>query len=131
MVGDTISNIIISLKNAQRAKHETVTFAHTNMTLSVLEAIKKNGFVGDIQKTGKDLKKKLVVTLKYEEDGTPAITDVKRVSKQSRRMYQGYKDIKPVRNGYGRSILSTPQGVISDTEAIKSKIGGEVLFRIW
>jgi len=130
MVGDTISNTIISLKNAQRAKHETVTFAYTKMTHSVLEAIKKNGFIGEIEKTGKDLKKKLIVTLKYE-DGAPAITDVKRMSKQSRRMYLGYKNIKPVRNGYGTSILSTPQGVMSDKEAIKSKIGGEVLFKMW
>jgi len=130
MVGDTISNIIISLKNAQRAKHETVTFRHTNLTQAVLEAIKKNGFIGNIEKTGKDLKKKITVALKYE-DGMPAITDVKRASKQSKRMYLGYKDIKPVRNGYGISIISTPQGVMSDREAIKSKIGGEVLFKMW
>lgn len=130
MVGDTISNIIISLKNAQRAKHETVTFAFTQLTQSILEAIKKQGYVLSVEKTGKDLKKKLIVTLKYE-NGVPAITDVKRMSKQSKRTYLGYKDIKPVRNGYGIAILSTPQGILSDKESIKSKIGGEILFTMW
>lgn len=130
MVGDTISNTIISLKNAQKAKHETVTFAYSKMTMSVLEAIKKHGFVSNVEKTGKDLKKKIIVTLKYE-DGAPAITDVKRMSKQSKRMYLGYKDIKPVRNGYGILALSTPQGILSDKEAIKAKVGGEILFTMW
>ena len=130
MVGDTISNTIISLKNAQKAKHTTVTFSYSKMTMSILEAIKKHGFVSQVEKTGKDLKKKIIVTLKYEE-GAPAITDVKRISKQSQRMYVGYKDIKPVRNGYGMVILSTPAGILSDKEAIKSKIGGEILFTMW
>lgn len=130
MVGDTISNTIISLKNAQKAKHATVTFSYSKMTLSILEAIKKHGFVSQVEKTGKDLKKKIIVTLKYE-DGVPAITDVKRISKQSQRMYVGYKDIKPVRNGYGIVVLSTPAGILSDKEAIKSKIGGEILFTMW
>ncbi len=130
MVGDTISNLIISLKNAQKAKHTTVTFAYSKMTMSILESIKKHGFVTSIEKTGKDLKKKVIVTLKYE-DGAPAITDVKRISKQSQRMYVGYKDIKPVRNGYGMVVLSTPAGILNDKEAIKSKIGGEILFTMW
>jgi small subunit ribosomal protein S8 len=130
MVGDTISNLIISLKNAQNAKHETMTFAYTKMILSILEVLKKAGFISDIEKTGKDLKKKVIVTLKYE-DNAPAITDVKRISKQSQRSYVGYKDIKPVRNGYGLAVLSTPLGILSDKEAIKSKVGGEILFTMW
>ena len=130
MVGDTISNIIISLKNAQKAKHEQVIFAYTNLTLAILETIKKEGFIGSIEKTGKDLKKKLVVTLKYEE-GAPAITDVKRISKQSKRMYIGYKDMKSVRNGYGITVFSTPEGIMSNKEASKKKVGGEILFTMW
>lgn len=130
MVGDTISNLIISLKNAQIAKHDSVTFADTKMNRAILDTLKKEGFVGDIDKTGKDLKKKLVVALKYE-DGSPAISEVKRMSKQSKRSYMGYKDIKPVRNGYGITVLSTPQGVLSDKAARKAKVGGEVLFKMW
>ena len=130
MVGDTISNIIISLKNAQKAKHADVTFSYSKIQLSVLEAIKKEGFISNVEKTGKDLKKKIIATLKYE-DGVPAITDVKRVSKQSKRMYVGYKDLKTVRNGYGITILSTPQGIMSNKQASKLKVGGEILFTMW
>lgn len=130
MVGDTISNLIISLKNAQKAKHTEVTFSYTKMKLAILEVLKKEGFIADIEKTGKDLKKKLIATLKYE-DGVPAITDVKRKSKQSKRMYVGYKDLKTVRNGYGITVLSTPQGVMSNKQASKLKIGGETLFTMW
>lgn len=130
MVGDTISNIIISLKNAQKAKHTEVVFSYTKMKQSILEVIKKEGFISDIEKTGKDLSKKLIVTLKYE-DGSPAITDVKRVSKQSKRMYVGYKDLKNIRNGYGITVLSTPEGIMSNKQASKSKVGGEILFTMW
>ena len=130
MVGDTISNLIISLKNAQKARHNEVVFSYSNMNLAILEVLKKEGFIADIEKSGKDLKKKLIVSLKYE-DGAPAITDVKRISKQSKRTYTGYKDIKSVRNGYGITVLSTPAGVLSNKQAAKSKVGGEILFTMW
>lgn len=130
MVIDTISNLIISLKNAGKARHTEVVLPFSKMSLSILETLKKEGFILDIEKTGKDIKKKLIVTLKYE-DGAPAITDVKRASKQSKRMYTGYKDIKTVRNGYGIAVLSTPEGVMSNKQAIKSKVGGELLFTLW
>lgn len=130
MVVDNISNLIISLKNAQIAKHDSVSVADTKMNRSILDVLKKEGFVADIEKAGKDLNKRLVVTLKYE-DGAPAISDVQRISKQSKRMYVGYKDIKPVRNGYGITVFSTPQGIFSDKGARKAKVGGEVLFKMW
>ncbi len=130
MVGDKISNLIISLKNAQNAKHDSLTVADTKMNAAILEVLKKEGFVGAIDKQGKDLKKKLVVALKYV-DGMPAITDVQRMSKQSKRTYAGYKDIKPVRSGYGITVFSTPQGVLSDKAAKKAKVGGEILFKMW
>lgn len=130
MVGDTISNIIISLKNAQKAKHAEVTFLYSNIKLAVLEVLKKEGFISQVEKSGKDIKKKITATLKYE-DGVPAITDVKRISKQSKRMYVGYKDLKSVRNGYGITVLSTPQGIMSNKQAMKLKVGGEILFTIW
>lgn len=130
MVGDTISNIIISLKNAQKARHNEVVFLYSNIKLSVLEVLKKEGFIANVEKTGKDLSKKIIATLKYE-DGAPAITDVKRISKQSKRMYVGYKDLKSVRSGYGITVLSTPQGIMSNKQASKLKVGGEILFTIW
>lgn len=131
MVGDTISNLIISIKNAQHAKHTKVEISYSKLKHAIAEVLKEEGFILDVEKTGKDIKKKLIIKLKYEDDKTPAITDVKRMSKQSKRTYVGYKDIKPVRNGYGIAVLSTPKGIMSNKKAIKEKIGGELLFTMW
>ena len=130
MVGDKISNLIIGLKNAYTARHSVYEAPFTKMNVSILEVLRKEGFVKDFEEKGKDLDKKLEVTLSYE-NGTPAISDLSRVSKQSRRVYVGYKDIKPVKNGYGISVISTPEGIMSNKEAIAKKVGGEELFKIW
>jgi len=130
MVGDKISNLIIGLKNAYNAKHTTFELPYTKMNESILEALKKQGFVSDFKQKGKDLKKELSVTLKYKE-GEAAVTDVRRVSKQSKRVYLGYRDIVPVRQGYGVTIISTPAGVMTGKEAKTKKLGGEELLKIW
>ena len=130
MVGDSISNLIIGLKNAYNAKHSIFQSPFTKMNVSILEVLRKEGFIKDFEEVGKDTQKRLDVSLRYE-DGTPAISNVERVSKQSRRIYVGYKDIKPVKNGYGIAVISTPEGVMSDKEAKEKKLGGEELFKIW
>lgn len=130
MVGDKVSNLIIGLKNAYIAKHNVFVSPYSKLNVSILETLRKEGFIKDFDQTGKDLDKKLEVSLKYE-NGTPAISDVSRVSKQSKRTYVGYKDLKPVKNGYGISVISTPQGVMSDKEAREKKLGGEELFKVW
>jgi len=130
MVGDRVSNLIIGLKNAGTADHKVASFPYSRLNHSILDVLKKEGFISDFEKEGKDLRKKLNVTLSYK-DGHSAITDLKRVSKQSRRVYLGYKDIRPVKNGYGISVISTPEGVMSDKEAKKKKLGGEELFKVW
>ena len=131
MVGDKISNLIIGLKNAYNAKHTIFESPYTKMNEAILNVLRKNGFILDFDIKGKDLNKRLEVTLKYEEDGTPAVSDIKRISKQSKRVYVGYKDVLPVKNGYGISVISTPDGIISNKDAKKKKIGGEELFKIW
>ena len=130
MVGDKISNLIIGLKNAYKAKHSIFELPYSRMSLSILEVLRKEGFIQDFEEKGKDLNKKLEVSLKYE-NGAPAISDVKRVSKQSKRSYISYKNIRPVRSGYGISVISTPEGVMSDKEAKIKKVGGEELFKVW
>jgi small subunit ribosomal protein S8 len=101
------------------------------MTEAILEVLKKEGFIADLEKKGKDIKKHIDVELKYFEDGEPAIHDVRRLSKQSKRVYKGAKEIHPVKNSYGIMVLSTPKGILSDKEARKQSIGGEALFIIW
>lgn len=131
MVIDPIANLINGLKNASSQKKETFSISYSKMKHGILEVLKKSGYVADFEKKGKDVSKRLEVTLKYRENGDPMIGEARRISKFSRRIYKGVNDIYPVRDGYGILVLSTPKGIISGKEARKIKVGGEALFEIW
>jgi len=130
MVIDPIANLINGIKNASLQGASTVSLPYSKVKHSILEVLKKEGYIEDFEKKGKDIKKRLNVNLKYTE-GDPVIKEVKRVSKQSQRIYKSVKDIHPVKNGYGMMVLSTPEGVMSDNEARKRRVGGEALFKVW
>jgi len=130
MVVDQISNLITSLKNASKAGKDSVKFTHTKLKAAILDTLVREGYLASVEKEGKGVAKTLVATL-TQKDNSPAIGGVKRVSKFSRRIYKGVNDIKPVKNGFGRLILSTPKGILSDKEARKINMGGEALFEIW
>ena len=129
MVVDNISNLITSLKNASAAGKDYLNVPATKMSISILNVLKENNFIADFSKKDKDAKT-IKVVLKYE-DNTPVITDVKRISKNSKRVYQSNKEIKNVRRGYGMAVISTPKGVMSGLDAREQKVGGELLFEIW
>lgn len=122
--------LLTQLKNAQAVKKESVKFPYSKMDEAVLEVLAKNKFIKNYEKKGRGVKKILDIDLRYE-DGIGAINGIKFVSKPSRRFYIGYKDVKPVKYGYGLVILSTPKGIMTGQESKKTKIGGEVLFKIW
>ena len=132
MVGDSISNLIISLKNASAAKKESLSVPYSKMKEAILVVLQKNDYIESFEVRGaeKASTKNLYVVLKYV-DGKPAITDVKRISKFSKRVYKGVHEIFPIRNGHGSTLFSTPSGIITDKEARKNKVGGEALFAIW
>ena len=130
MVVDQISNLITSLKNASKAGKDSVTFTHTKLKAAILDSLVREGYIVSVEKDGKGISKTLVATLANKEKSS-TIEGVKRVSKFSRRIYKGVNDIRPVKNGSGTLILSTPKGIISDKEARKNNIGGEALFEIW
>lgn len=118
------------------ARHETVTMPCSKVKESIAELLKKEGYVTSVEKKGKRVKKYLEIGLMYDKSGTgveltPKIKDLVRVSKSSRRVYQGFKDIVPAKHGYGVHVLSTPKGLMIDREAKKAKIGGEVMFKIY
>lgn len=127
---DAIANFIISLKNAGEASKESITVPFSNMTFSIAETLAKHGYIKSVSKKGKDTIKSMEVELAYE-DGNPKVKGVERVSKLSRRMYEKAKDIKPFMHGFGNAILTTPKGILTDKEAKKENVGGEILFRIW
>jgi small subunit ribosomal protein S8 len=131
MVGDKVSNLIISLKNASQVGKETVALPFTKHTQAILETLKREGYIADIATVDDGIKKTLKVTIKYGEDKKPVINDVQRVSKQSRRVYKQSKELFPIKNGYGLTVLSTPAGIMSGKAARKKNLGGEVLFHMW
>lgn len=122
--------MLIGIKNANRALRESVVFPHSKFTFAIAQKLSKEGFVGAITtKTRKGRPVFEVALLSTERQ--PKITDIERVSKLSRRMYAGFADVQPVKNGRGVLLLSTPKGILTDKEARKEHVGGEVLFSIW
>ena len=130
MVGDTIGDFIIRLKNAGAVGKTEVSVPHSKLRLAVAEKLIKSGYLASLREHGKKAQKTLIVTLKYE-DGTHAIRGVKRVSKPGRRLYTKVADIHKVKFGQGHLILSTPAGLLTNEEAKEQNVGGEQLFIIW
>ena len=127
---DSISNMLITIKNASLAGKETASFPASKLKYAIAECLKKEGYVTDVSKKAKLGTSVIEVALVYV-DKKPKITEVKRISKQSRRVYFGMKDIHRVRNGAGLLVLSTPKGILSGKDARKEQVGGEALFMLW
>jgi len=127
---DPISNFIIQIQNASLAGKATVTVPHSNLLLAIAELLVKKGYVKSVSKKGKKVQKFLEVEL-ATIDGRPRVSGVQRLSKPSKRLYRGHDEIYPVKQGYGTLVVSTPKGILSDDEARKEKVGGEILFTIW
>lgn len=131
MVNDPVADLITRLKNAGMVGHKSVLMPYSKMKEAIALTLKKSGFVGDVSHDGSGVKKVLIVTLAYEKDGSPRIKGVKRISKPGRRLYAGVKEIYPVKYGKGIMVLSTPRGILVDSEARKVRVGGETLFTMW
>ncbi len=127
---DSVANLIIKLKNAGAVSHESVTVPHTKLNLAILEKLAEKGYVKSFEVKGKGIERTIEVGLVYVS-GKPKIEDARRVSKLSRRVYEKSTNLRSVRRGYGLSIISTPKGILTDAEARKAHVGGEVLFQIW
>ncbi|MEX2013802.1 MAG: 30S ribosomal protein S8 [Parcubacteria group bacterium] len=127
---DTISNMIIQIKNAGSAGHDRVLVPYSKLKHSIAEALKKERFIKAVDTESQKGQKMLALGL-FVENRVPKIKGVKRISKPSRRVYKKYSDIRGVKSGYGALILSTSKGIMSGREAKKESLGGEALFQIW
>jgi small subunit ribosomal protein S8 len=127
MVTDVIGNFIIRIKNGNLAGKESVSAYTSKIKVSIADVLVRTGYIKSFSKNGNMID----VVLSYKSDKSPKITNVQRISKPSRRIYIKSEDIKPFKNGFGVTIISTPAGVLSNKEAVKQKIGGEILFKIW
>lgn len=126
MVNDPISDFLVRLKNASMVRKSTVVVPYSGMKHAIAKVLEKEGYLGAAAK--KDMT--LVVELSYA-DKRPKINGMKRISKPSRRMYLGVRDVRPIKRGHGLLVLSTPAGIVSGKEARDKRVGGEALFEIW
>ena len=131
-VNDPIGDMLTRIRNACMARHATVQVPASKMKLAIAEILKREGYIRDVNlQDDAGAKKNLVINLRYTPDRTPVIQGLKRVSKPGLRIYTACDDIPRVRSGLGVSILSTPKGVMSGSEAWQQRVGGEVLCYIW
>lgn len=131
MVGDTVGDFIIQLKNAGMVGKKQVSLPYSKLKHAIADTLVKEGYIAAADKQGKKVGKTLEVTLKYDTNGGHHIRGVKRVSKPGRRLYIKAAEIYPVKFGKGRMFLSTPAGILTGEEARKQNVGGEQLFIIW
>ena len=130
-ITDTIADLLTRIRNAISAKHETVEVPASNMKKSIVKILFDEGYISkfDIEEDGKQ--GKINITLKYMDNKKSAITGLKRVSKPGLRIYSDVENMPKVIKGLGIAIISTSQGIMTDREARKKNIGGEVLAFIW
>ena len=130
-VNDSTGDMIARIKNAAQRKRSKVITPASKMRERVLDVLQTEGYIRGysvVQRPGHF--PEFEIELKYFDD-EPVIAEIKRVSKPGRRVYSSIADLKPVKNGLGISILSTPKGVMSDTAAREANVGGEVLCRVY
>jgi small subunit ribosomal protein S8 len=130
-MNDPIGDMLTRIRNAQMRGKSTVSTPASKLRVWVLDVLADEGYIRGYEKTSSDDGHRAIeISLKYF-DGIPVIRELKRVSKPGRRVYLGVKDIPQVRQGLGVSIVSTPQGVMSDANARAKNVGGEVICTVF
>lgn len=127
---DPIADLLIRIKNAHMARQEQLLVPFSNVKKNIAEILQKEGYLESVVVTAANPFVQLDIKLRYVGK-TPALTDVKRLSKPGRRLYAPAKDIPRALGGYGITIISTSKGIMTDKEARKQNIGGELICQVW
>lgn len=128
---DPVSDLLTRIRNAHLAKHDRVDVPTSKLKAEICRILRDEGFIRNFKLVEQKPQSLLRIFLEYDENGTPAITHLRRISKPGRRVYRGADQIRPVLNGRGLGVVSTNLGVISDAQAREKRVGGEVLCEIW
>lgn len=127
---DPISDMLTRIRNASKLRHEEVTVPYSEFKIKVLDVLKQKGYVGDYEKTKQGKIDVIKVMLLYDNNESK-ISDLQRISKPSQRIYVNKRNIPKSKQGLGIMIISTPKGLMTDDEARKQRIGGELLCEVW
>jgi len=127
---DPITDMLNQIKNAQAVGKTDVSILMSKIKSEIANILSRENFIGEVKKTTKGSRKFLKISLKYD-NGIPAIAGFRRVSKPGQRIYEKAVEIKKVHGGFGISIISTSKGLMTNKDARKNKLGGEVICQIW
>ena len=130
MITDPIGDLLTRLRNGQMRRASSVRSPNSRLRIRLLDVLQEEGFIRGYAEVEVKGQRELEIELKYHE-GQPVIRELKRVSTPGRRVYSSVKDLKPHRSGLGVSIISTPQGLMTDTAAREKNVGGEVLCQVF
>ncbi|TGY64909.1 30S ribosomal protein S8 [Dubosiella muris] len=127
---DPIADMLTRIRNALQQKHETVSMPSSKEKTAIAEILKSEGYINNYKVEG-DLKKTLTIDLKYGKNGERVISGLRRISKPGLRVYAKVENLPRVLNGLGTAIISTSNGMMTDKDAKKNHVGGEVIAYIW
>ena len=130
-ITDTIADMLTRIRNANSAKHPTVDVPASNMKKQIAQILVDEGYIKSFRVIDDDKQGVIRITLKYTENKSQVITGLRRVSKPVLRIYSNSKDMPKVMKGLGIAIVSTSKGIMTDREARKNNVGGEVLAFVW
>lgn len=131
MLTDPIADMLTRIRNAALARHDRTEIPHSHLKQHIAEVLKGEGFIDDVRVSEGEGPKSLTLVLRYGRDRQSAIDGLRRVSTPGRRVYVRHDRIPRVRSGMGVSILSTSRGVMTDKDARKNRVGGELLCEVW
>jgi small subunit ribosomal protein S8 len=128
---DPIAEMLTRIRNGAHARHAEVEMPHSRLREAVARVLAAEGFLQSVAASGEGYKRKLVLGIRYTEDRVPVMRGLRRVSRPGLRRYAGCTEMPRIRAGLGINVVSTPLGVMTDREARRKKVGGEVLLAVW
>jgi len=127
---DPVADMLTKIRNAQIVLHPMVSVSYSDLKYEIARIMEKYGLIERVEKKGRKTKKTMDIYLKYQ-DKTPAISGLKKISKPGQRIYSGFQTMSSAKKNSGILIVSTPKGLMSDIEARKQKLGGEIICEVW
>lgn len=131
VISDPIADLLTRIRNGLIARHAEVRVPHSRVKVRIAEILAQEGYVGDVEVLPSPIQSEIKIRLKYTASRDPVIKGLKRISKPGLRVYRGRLELPRVQGGLGIAVLSTSKGVMTDREARRQKVGGEVLCEVW
>ena len=131
MMTDPIADLLSRIRNAGMAQHTETTCPASNLKLGIASVLKDAGFLSEVRVEPHGGQPRLVLGIRYQDDGRALIGGIRRVSRPGRRVYVSSSDVPKVRNGLGIAVISTSKGVLSDQAARDALVGGEIVCEVW